>query len=110
MIVNDQQGVYELVWRTFKNTLIHELIFRFRTNERPYCTDWTHGPPFQGIPVHYYEPFDNRFLRQGFPLPELGGILSEWGSNSRTRIFMDDLFLCPDCGAFHPINRYGPEI
>jgi hypothetical protein len=110
MIVNDQPDIYELVWRTFKNTLIHELLFRFRRGERPHCTDWTYDPIFMGSPVHYYNPFHNRFLRNAFPLPEIGGVLSEWGNNSLMRIYMDDLFLCPDCGAFHPVNRYRPEV
>jgi len=31
--VDGQQVVYELVWRVFKNTLIHEVVFRFKTDK-----------------------------------------------------------------------------
>jgi hypothetical protein len=102
--------VYELVWRAFKNTLIHELVYRFRDGEQHEWTDWTVDPIFLGNPAHHYRPSDNKFLYWGFPLPEHGGIPFEWGNNSCVRIFMDDLFLCPDCGAFHPIRRRWPTV
>jgi hypothetical protein len=109
---SNQPDVYELIWREFKNTLIHELCFRFRTDEPVIwpenCRDYY--PDFFGRSAHYYLPDDNRFLDHGFPLPEQGGISLQWGNNSLMRVFMDELFLCPDCWRFHPIRRYGPEI
>ena len=102
--------VWELVWRVFKNTLIHELIYRFRDGEEHEWKDQTVYPLFLGNSVHHYNPSYNRFLYYGFPLPEQGGIPFQWGHNSCVRVFMDDLFLCPDCGAFHPVSRQWPTV
>src|SRR6185312_14034011 len=37
-------------------------------------------------------------------------ILRRSGDESRLRIYMDDLFLCPECGQFHPYQDKWPNI
>jgi hypothetical protein len=101
--------VYELVWRQFKNTLIHEIVTRFRV-EDIFTSSWIHPIIHQGHPSHYYRPRVESALYNGFPIPERGGISRPWGNNTCARIFMDDLFMCPRCGDFHPVNRYWPDV
>jgi len=121
-----QPARYELVWRVFKNTLIHEVLFRFNTDEilwenpnqlrfigkqfarKDHALGWE-GPCIEGNSTHHFDPHKNHFGSFGFPLPEQGGIPVDWNGRSWIRIFMDDLFLCPDCGAFHPCPQ-GPNV
>jgi len=133
--MDDQKFIiYELVWRVFKNTLIHENIFRFETDKlltwgkRGIQLDFFTGESVFIEPIRwrkqddfglgfsdghstYYWERNDYFLRNGFPSPEQGGLPVPCGAVSIVRIFMDDLFLCPDCGGFDsPMRRRWPEI
>jgi hypothetical protein len=134
-----QPDVYELVWRQFKRTSIHEVLLSIWTADLKTWEDsinkgrslfptakvstWqdliidpifagrsAYDPMHPGRSPYYHKPDNNRFYNVGFPLPEQGGILHPWSDELRLRIFMDDLFLCPECGAFHSIQKRWAEI
>jgi hypothetical protein len=103
--VRAHNGAFELVWRTFANTMIHERIYAFWVSEADRCIGYA-DPVFDAGGVHYFSAADNRFYERGFPLPERRGDDAE---SETIRVFMDDLFLCPDCGSFQPPMRDLPD-
>jgi hypothetical protein len=73
--------------------------------------EWGDVKKFFGGPAHHYDPYDNNFFWHGFPIPEQGGIILKDPDpfGTHMRVFMDDLYLCPDCGRFHSERRW-PKI
>jgi len=101
---------YELVSRRFATRLIHEIAF-FVTVDGKLCLGT--GEVFaRGCETTRYPIDENlfRFLFHGWPKPVPGGLEKE-GPNGKhwKQIFVDDLFLCPDCGSFHLKNE-DPEL
>ena len=134
-----QPDVYELVWRQFKRSSIHEVLLQIWTADLKAWEDsikkgrslfptaklstWqdlvvdpifaergAFKPVHLGGSPHYHKPNDNHFFHFGFPLPEQGGIPRLEDNELCLRVFMDDLLLCPECGRFHPIERNWPTI
>jgi Meiotically up-regulated gene 113 len=99
--------IYKLIYRRFAHNLIHEIIIR----------------AYSGCSYDYSYPSDSPTGRTigrdgrnlyrfsfGWPEPEEGGeeihtSHPTWGNIVLKSIFMDDLFLCPDCGQFHQTNE-----
>jgi hypothetical protein len=102
--------VYELVWRTFGRTLIHHQKFRFRREELENLRcERLRYPIFDGGGYEHFEPEQNSHLKYGFQIPMKGGAIANWGDDRLAVFYMDDLLLCPDCGAFHGGTRRGPS-
>ena len=99
-------GNFHLVWRTFAKALVHERIYPCtRDGVDSWEAYW--DPIVDAGGVKYFKPEDNRYFEHGFPLPERRGM----HSNGETiRVFMDDLFLCPDCGALHKETNRLPDV
>src|ERR1019366_4600446 len=98
---------YDLVWRDVRRSLIHECIFRYRVREviTEYEWEWyrsrnglREGKSFYRSPEHSYRSYSAINLK--LPLPEQGGIPIDEDGVIVTRIFMDNLFLCPECCEF----------
>jgi len=98
MNLNSTKILYELVWRHFQRTLVHEVSFTFSEDQlaKNFRVVLSRNGRFRYFNAEY-----ENYWRYGFPLPEQGGIPFRWGESSRLRIFMDDVFLCPECGALH---------
>jgi len=91
--------VYELVWREFNLKWIYKRALFWDISDKDFWQKNTfYFPPNLYNP---HSPINNRFFEEGFPLPEQGGIpLQQSAGKTQIRIFMDDLFLCPQCGRF----------
>jgi hypothetical protein len=97
--------LFRLVWREFKLSLIHEYLYRFRSDDRRKEKFWLGD---RGG-VHYFRSVHNRHLAGSFPVPERGGTVEAAASGlAYMTIYMDDLHLCPKCGTFAevPDDRY----
>jgi hypothetical protein len=97
---------YELVSRRFARRLVHETVF-FITFDGELRS--ASGEFFaRGCETATYPKDENlfSFLIHGWPEPVQGGqvIVGPNGEHWK-RIFVDDLFLCPDCGSFHLKNE-----
>jgi len=121
--IYERDGVYELVWRVFGRKYVNEPYFLYDINDpeaaypqiRHLRTDvgrWI-GPVFpeEQHRGHCFDPQENGFISSfGFlPVPQLGGSLIERdvvrGKPVRRKIFfMDELFLCPNCGRFFKLD------
>jgi hypothetical protein len=111
--IYERDGVYELVWRMFGSKYVNEPCFLYDTNDPDGWVNQTIFPK-QQYREHCFYPDDNHFLERGFPEPQLGGSLIERNLGrrkyiKRKRFFMDDLFLCPNCGAFYQDHSF-PQI
>jgi hypothetical protein len=97
---------YQLVSRRFATRLIHETIFFVTTDGKVRLGT---GEFFaRGCEGSTYPKDENlfRFLFHGWPKPVQGGLEKEGPDGKHWKqIFVDDLFLCPDCGSFHLKDR-----
>lgn len=100
---------YDLVWREAKRLLIHEYIFTYRVGEPVTDGEWNLYRSFSPLrasgKTFYRRPEDScqgpyPAIDIELPLPEQGGIPIEKDGKVVTRIFMDDLILCPECCRF----------
>ena len=111
--IYERDGVYELVWRVFGSKYVNEPYFLYDTNDPDGWVNQTIFPE-QQYREHCFYPDENHFLKRGFPVPQLGSSLIERNLGrrkyiTRKRFFMDDLFLCPNCGAFYQDHSF-PQI
>lgn len=99
-------GYYELVWRVFARTLIHEWVYRCR----PDIVEWSRSEPYPifsiGGDLHFAP--HSEYWNDGFPLPEATRLRIDTDTEC-VRIFMDDLFLCPSCAAYHKSDYAFPN-
>jgi hypothetical protein len=108
-IWRDSTGAYHharfnLIYRSFALTRLHEHVFRYVGQHEVNCSPCSDFPS---------KRFDNRleeFLASGWPQPKLGGDMRLFEKHStkaiyEITIYCDDLFICPECGEFHPYRR-----
>lgn len=84
-----------LVYRRFKDTLVHEYSHSMRHDGTYVSSDGigTSSRHYCGINACL-----ERFLRSGWPERDMA---ARWNHRERTvAVFVDDLFLCPKCGTF----------
>jgi hypothetical protein len=87
---------YELIYRFFERTLIHERRYIY-TGKEEHSLAFAH---FSEATHHYFANQLENIRHFGLPKSKSGSFLiADFGLN-RTGIYMDDLRLCPDCGTF----------
>lgn len=107
-----QPAGYKLVWREFRRTLVHEMVMTFCADGPGPLALLILNPPNVGPPgiiypsgySYHFDPDRNLRFTHGFPLPRGGGLVLEWTGFEKIpvhQVFMDDVFLCGECGRIH---------
>lgn len=88
---------YELIYRFFERTLIHERRYVY-TGQSEHSFAFSY---FDAATHHYFENQLANIRHFGLPEPKSGSfVIRDFGLN-RIGIYMDDLYLCANCGCFY---------
>ncbi|MBI3879761.1 MAG: GIY-YIG nuclease family protein [Verrucomicrobia bacterium] len=97
-----KERFYELVYRRFARSHVHEITYSLGRDGK--LTSWR-GHDSVGWPKELNLA---ECLSFGWPMAEAGGTIREVLNMVLKRIYVDDLFLCPECASFHrPQNDAG---
>lgn len=96
--------IYQLTYRRFARNLIHEITFQVNVEKKKCSFEHTDSPT--DCPIGRDGQNLCHWLMSGWPEPEQGGQATKMSETIIfKRVFMDNLFLCPDCGQFYQIRE-----